>query len=119
VVDDVTVRLQSGDERFGDRPIVLDQQQLRALIVEDDQAAGGRLADSTTMFDDSWTSPGSAVAERPVPSGPMKAPNPRLAMLLSIGGVLLAGSAAALVNSQVLDGQSSGAPPTATAVSTT
>ena len=36
----------------------------------------------------------------------MKAPTPRVAMLLSIGGVLVAGSAAALVNSQVLDDQS-------------
>jgi hypothetical protein len=49
----------------------------------------------------------------------MKAPNPRLAMLLSIGGVLVAGSAAALVNARVLDDQSRGAPPAATAVSTT
>ena len=49
----------------------------------------------------------------------MKAPSARVAMLLSIGGVLVAGSAAALVNSQVLDDQSSGAPASATAVSTT
>ena len=48
----------------------------------------------------------------------MKAPSARLAMLLSIGGVLVAGSAAALVNSQVLDDQSGGAPASATAVST-
>jgi hypothetical protein len=47
----------------------------------------------------------------------MKAPSARVAMLLSIGGVLAAGSAAALVNSQVLDDQSSGAPASATAVS--
>ena len=49
----------------------------------------------------------------------MKAPSARVAMLLSIGGVLAAGSAAALVNSQVLDDQSSGVPASATAVSTT
>jgi hypothetical protein len=40
-------------------------------------------------------------------------------MLLSIGGVLAAGSAAALVNAKVLDERSSGAPPAATALSTT
>jgi hypothetical protein len=44
----------------------------------------------------------------------MKAPNPRVAMLLSIGGVLVAGSAAALVNAKVLDGQSGGAATAAT-----
>ena len=48
----------------------------------------------------------------------MKAPSARVAMLLSIGGVLAAGSAAALVNSQVLEDQSGGAPASATAVST-
>ena len=49
----------------------------------------------------------------------MKAPSARLAMLLSIGGVLVAGSAAAVVNSQVLDDQSAGAPASATAIGTT
>ena len=48
----------------------------------------------------------------------MKAPGARLALLLSIGGVLAAGSAAALVNSRVLDDQSGGAPASATAVTT-
>ena len=38
----------------------------------------------------------------------MKTPSARVAMLLSISGVLVAGSAAALVNSQVLDEQSDG-----------
>ncbi len=49
----------------------------------------------------------------------MKAPSSRVAMLLSIAGVLAAGSAAALVNTQVLDDQSGGAPATATVAPTT
>ena len=122
-VDDLMpVGLQAGDERLGDRPVVLDEQQLHAHIVEDcatSVGTVGRIGEDVGRFlDVAWPPPGRrppTVAGKE--AGRMKAPSARVAMLLSIGGVLAAGSAAALVNSQVLEDQSGGAPASATAVS--
>src|SRR3954454_4205167 len=108
VGDRVARRGQAFDERVGDRSVVLHQQQLHVVIVTrvpTPVRVLGQILDIRR--------PSLGGARRTVVN--MKT---RVAMMISIAGVLVAGSAAALVNTQVLSGNADATPFEAQATAT-
>ena len=101
VADFETLTRQRLDERAGNRLVILNQQYLHAAII----AGRGRFGVDLGRFLDGHRPPLRCrfltVQPDPRKDVPMKA---RIATAISVAGVLIAGTAAAAVNTTILDG---------------